>query len=189
MKDFIKQNWYWIGIIIVLISALASRCTNDKATKKDTKQFTTVSTKKEALEKLQVPETIVKKFTQIKEITKFRERIRIDTIQIAYKDSINCNFERSGEIKTKEYTFAYQSNNKGFKIDNLEISDSLIIISGTKKKWFLGSQYNTIDIYHSNKYISNENIRHVEIKEKKKFYETTLFKVGAGFIFGVAITR
>lgn len=193
MKDFIiyktKQNWVWILIILVLCSMLASKCTNEKSTKKDTKEYTTVSTKKEALEVLQIPETIVKKFTEIKTITKFMEKIRIDTIKIVYKDSIPCEFERSGELKTNEYTFMYESNNKGFEIDNFTIEDSLIIVTGTKRKWFLGSKYNTIDISHSNKYVSNKDIRHVEIKPKKKFYETNLFKFGAGFLLGVAISK
>lgn len=193
MKDFIKykivSNWVWILIILILSSILASKCTNEKITKKDTKEFTTVSTKKEALDVLQVPETIVKKFTEIKTITKFKETIKIDTIKIVYKDSIPFQFERNGELKTKEYTFTYKSNNKGFKIDNLTIEDSLIIITGTKRKWFLGKSINTIDISHSNKYISNQDIRHVEVKEKKKFYETTLFKFAVGFGLGVAVSK
>jgi hypothetical protein len=189
MKDFIKQNWYWIGIIIVLFSALFTRCNNDKATKKDSKQYTTVSTKKEALEVMQVPETIVKKFTEIKTITKFKDIIKIDTIKIVYKDSIPCSFERTGELKTKEYSFTYESNNKGFKVSNLDIQDSLVIVTGIKRKWFLGKQTNTIDISHSNKYISSQGVRHVEIKEDKKFYETTLFKFGLGLVLGIAIAK
>jgi len=48
MKDFVKQNWYWIGIIIVLISALFSRCNNDSVSAKNahTDEYKTVTTKK-----------------------------------------------------------------------------------------------------------------------------------------------
>jgi hypothetical protein len=113
----------------------------------------------------------------------------IDTIEIRYKDTIECDFMRSGELKTNEYRFTYESNNKGFKIDNLTIEDSLIIVTGTKRKWFLGKETNSIDISHTNKYISSGNVQHLEVKPKKKFYETTLFKVGVGFVFGVAIMK
>jgi len=193
MKEFIKDkilgNIYWIVITLVLSSMLASKCSNEKATKKDTKEYKTVSSQKEALEVLQVPETIVKKFNKIKTITKYRDRIKIDTIKITYKDSIPCDFLRTGEIKAKEYSFTYESNNKGLEVANFDIQDSLIIVTGTKRKWFWGKETNSIDVSHSNKLIKSEGIRHVEVKEKKKFYDTTLFKVTVGFAFGVAIAR
>jgi hypothetical protein len=69
MKEFLKQNWYWIGIIIILASILVSKYHNDKLTKKDTVEFKTVSSKKEAIEVAQIPDTIVKKFVKIKTIT------------------------------------------------------------------------------------------------------------------------
>ncbi len=185
MKQFIKDNWYWIGIIIVLICALTSRCSNDKIQNKDTVIYKTVTSKKE----LPIHDTIIKKFHEIKTVTKYVERLQIDTIKVAYKDSIPCDFERSGELKTKEYSFTYKSNNKGFAVNNMMLEDSLLIVTGIKRKWFLGKETNTIDISHSNKYISSDNVQHFEVVQKKKFYETTLFKVGIGFIAGVAIMK
>jgi len=185
MKTFLKQNWYWIGIIIVLIASLFSKCENEKNTKKDSPQFTTVTDKKE----LPIHDTIIKKFHEIKTVTKYVDRLQIDTIKIVYKDSIPCDFNRAGYLKTKEYSFTYESNNKGFKLNNVIIEDSLLIVTGIKRKWFLGREINTIDISHSNKYIVTDNIQHFEVKEKKKFYDTNLFKFGIGFIAGVAIMK
>ena len=189
MKEFIKQNWYWIGIIIVLISALFSRCHNDDITKHDTPQYKTVTTKKEAVQVASIPDTIVKKFTEIKTVTRYRDRIRIDTITIRYKDTIPCVFERSGAINEKEYSLTYQSNQNGLNIHNLAINDSLLIVTGTKRKWFLGRETNTIDISHTNKYISSDQVQHIEVVKKKEWYDTTLFKFGVGFILGVAVTK
>lgn len=189
MKDFIKQNWYWIGIIIVLISALFSRCNNDKITKHDSPEYKTVTTKKEAVQALQVPETIVKKFTEIKTVTRYVDKIRIDTIKVPYKDTVPYIFERSGELKTPEYTFTYQSDQKGFTINNMQLHDSLLIVTGTKRKWFLGKETNTIDISHTNKYISSDQVQHIEVVPRKAFYDTTLFKFGVGFIAGVLVTK
>jgi len=189
MKEFIKQNWYWIGIIIVLISALFSRFQNDAITKHDTPTYKTVTTKKESVQELKVPDTIVKKFTEIKTVTRYVDRIKIDTITIRYKDTIPCVFERSGTINEKEYSLTYQSNQNGLNLSNLQLHDSLLIVTGTKRKWFLGRETNTIDISHNNKYISSDQIQHIEVVPKKPFYDSTLFKFGVGFILGVAVTK
>lgn len=189
MKQFIKQNWYWIGIIIVLISALFSRCQNGTITKHDTPTYKTVSTKKEAIHVANVPDTIVKKFTEIKTVTRYVDRIKIDTITIRYKDTVPCVFERSGAINEKEYSLTYQSNQKGLNVYNMQLHDSLLIVTGTKRKWFLGKETNTIYISHTNKYISSDQIQHVEIVPKKPFYDSTLFKFSIGFILGVAVTK
>jgi len=189
MKEFIKQNWYWIGIIIVLISALFSRCQKDAITKQDTPQYKTVTTKKEAIQSASIPDTIVKKFTEIKTVTRYVDRIHIDTIHIKYKDTITCVFERSGAINEKEYSLTYQSNQNGLNLYNMRIEDSLLIVTGSKRKWVLGKETNTIDVSHTNKYISSDQIQHIEVVPKKKFYDTTLFKFVVGFGLGVAVTK
>ncbi len=185
MKQFIKDNWYFIGIIIVLICMLTSRCSNDKIQKKDTVIYKTVTSKKE----LPIHDTIIKKFVQIKTVTKYIDKIQIDTMKVTYTDSVPCVFNRSGELKTKEYSFTYKSNQNGFTVNDFDIKDSLTIVTGTKRKWFLGKQNNTVDVYHSNKYVKSDSIQHFEVVAKKKFYETTLFKVGLGFIAGIAIMK
>ena len=183
MKQFIKDNWYFVAIIIVLISILTSRCSNDKIQKKDTVIYKTVTSKKE----LPIHDTIIKEFVKIKTVTKYIDKIQIDTIKVTYKDSIPCVFDRSGELKTKEYSFTYKSNQNGFTVNDFDIKDSLLIVTGTKRKWFLGRETNTIDISHTNKYVKSDSVQHFEVVQKKKFYETTLFKVGVGFILGALI--
>lgn len=189
MKEFIKSNWAWLGIILVLVSALISRCSNDNLVKKDITTYKTVTSKKEAIKESNIPDTIVKKFTEIKTVTRYVDRIKIDTVVVKYKDTVPCVFERSGAINKKEYSLTYQSNQNGLKLHNLAIQDSLLIVTGTKRKWFLGKETNTIDISHTNKYISSNQIQHIEVVPKKPFYDTTLFKFGAGFILGVALTK
>ncbi len=189
MKDFIKQNWYWVGLLIMFASGWFSTCQRNKVTKHDTPTYKTVTTKKEAIQSASIPETIVKKFTEIKTVTRYVDRIRIDTITIKYKDTIPCVFERSGAINEKEYSLTYQSNQNGLQLHNMRIEDSLLIVTGTKRKWFLGKETNTIDISHTNKYISSNQIQYIEVVPKKKFYDTSLFKFGVGFILGVAVTK
>lgn len=189
MKYLLKQNWYWIGIIIVLISALISRCNKDVEVKKGTSEYKTVISTKEAINESKIPDTIVQKFTEIKTVTRYVDKIKIDTVVIKYKDTVPCVFERSGSINEKEYSLTYQSNQNGLNISNLQLHDSLLIVTGTKRKWFLGKETNTIDISHTNKYISSNEIQHIEVVKKKPFYDSTLFKFGIGFVLGVAVTK
>lgn len=189
MKDFIKSNWAWIGLCIVFLSGWISTCSNKNVTKQDTSTYKTITTKKEAVQQANIPDTIVKNFTEIKTVTRYVDRIRIDTIQVHYKDTIPCVFERSGAINEKEYSLTYQTNQNGLKLYNMQIEDSLLIVTGTKRKWFLGKETNTIDISHTNKYISSDQVQYIEVVPKKKFYDTTLFKFGVGFILGVAVTK
>lgn len=189
MKTYITNNWLLLSIIVILICISFARYNNDRIDNKDTPKYKTVTSKKESVESLQVPGTIVKKFHEIKTVTRYVDKIQIDTVVVRYKDTIPCVFERSGELKTPEYTFTYKSDNKGFKIDNLQLHDSLLIVAGTKRKWFLGKETNTIDISHTNKYISSDQVQHIEVVKKKAFYETTLFKVAVGFGLGVAVTK
>ena len=189
MKEFIKSNWAWLGLVLFLLAVIVNRCANDKIVKHDTQEYKTVTTKKEAIQVANIPDTIVKKFTEIKTVTRYVDRIKIDSIKVHYKDTVPCVFDRSGAINEKEYSFTYQTDQKGFKVYNMQLHDSLLIVTGTKRKWFLGKETNTIYISHTNKYISSDQVQHIEVKPKKEFYDSTLFKFGIGFILGVAITK
>ena len=188
MKNLIKNYWYWI-VIIILSSILIAKFKNEKEVKKDTPKYITVESKKEALKTIYVHDTIIKKFHEIKTITQVEQKLRIDTVKILFKDSIPCVFNRSGEVKTEYYTLGYELNNKALKVTNLTAQDSITIVTGTSRKWFLGKETNTIDVSHSNKLFYNSEVKHVEVKPAKAFYDTTLFKFGIGFIAGVAIVK
>lgn len=193
MRDFIKDklvlNLIWIVIVLFLCSWLAAKCSNEYISKKNTDSYKTVSTKKQALQEIPMPETIVKQFTKIKTITKYVDRIKVDTIEVRYKDSVSCVFERSGIVETKEYSMHYHSNQNGFKVTDLSLVDTVFVVNGTKRKWFLGKETNEVTVSHSNKHITTSEVQLVEVKPKKKFYDTNLFKFGIGVVAGVIIMK
>lgn len=193
MRDFIKDklvlNLIWIIIVLFLCSWLASKCSNEYISKKNTDSYKTVSSKKQALQEIPLPETIVKQFTKIKTITKYVDRIKVDTIEVRYKDSVPCVFERSGIVETNDYTMSYHSNQNGFKVTDLSLVDTVFVVNGIKRKWFLGKETNTVTVSHSNKNITASEVQFVEVKPKKKFYDTTLFKFGIGVVAGVMIMK
>lgn len=202
MKNYIKSNWILLLIILVAVSLLYSKCENEKilSSNLDTlkikvntyklKDGKVVATSKTTTyDKVPDKTELTKQFQKVKTIIKIVETVRIDTVNIVYHDSIPCNFERTGTVLSKDYSLDYKSTQKGLSISNLSVTDSLEVVAGTKRNWFLGKETQTIDITHSNKHIETNNIQHFEIKTKKKFYETTLFKVGVGIIAGVLIGK
>jgi hypothetical protein len=202
-------NWTQLGliaIIIVLICILFSQCQNNKT------QLSTIdalnskntsyrlkngqlveSTKtllafnqKQAIDLIGKDEVkeLTNKFSKVNTITKYIEKLRIDSVKIAYKDSVPCIFERTGTIKNIDFSLNYKSNQKGISIDSLEIENKVTIVSGMKRKWFWGKETYVTDVTNSNKLIKIDSLQHVEIQPKKRFYDTNLFKISVGFILG-----
>lgn len=209
-------NWKQIGlyvVILILASMLFAKCKNEnlqlatiKALKSENASYRLkngqlvtsaksliVSSQKQAIELIGKTETIKQltdKFSKVKTITKYVEKVKIDTITVVYKDSVPCMFEKSGSIANEDYSLNYKSTQKGIDITDLALeNDTVTIVNGIKKKWFWGKETITTDITNSNKLVKLGELQHIEIQPKKKFYETTLFKVGIGVLAGTLITR
>jgi hypothetical protein len=200
------------AIILILISILYTKCESEKlqianvstlnteaklyklkngqlVVSKATLQYTNKQLKETVISKDAVLKEMADKFSKVKAVTKIVTETKFDTILLPYRDSIPCVFNRKGRLENRDYTIAYNSNQKGITIDFLSIPDTATIVTGTKRNWLFGKQAATIDITHSNKYINNGEAEYYEVVRKKKFYQTTLFKVGAGILLGATIIR
>ena len=132
---------------------------------------------------------LINKFSKVKSVTKYVTNTKFDTIKLAYKDSIPCDFEIKDSISRKWYSISYKSNQKGIEITKLSIPDSVIIITGDKRKWFWGKRTNVTDITHENPFIQTQSIQHIEVKEKSKWYDSTILKIGLGFLGGILLVK
>jgi regulator of replication initiation timing len=209
MKEFLKKSWAWILSVLVLTSVIVTKTYNEKIQKKNVealqseltnyklKDGTLVASNKSLLfenEQLnkslsEKDKELANKFSEVKTVTKIQEVLRIDTIKIVYKDSIKCNFRRVGNVKNKSYSLNYITTQKGIKLSNIVVPDTVTVITGKKRKWFLGKETETVDVLHSNVLIKTEDIKHIENTPKKKWYDTNLFKIGVGFIGGAIILK
>jgi len=180
VKDFLKL---FIGGVLIVMCFFLAKKQNQNVTKNDTSTYKTVTSKKE------IDKKVVKGFVKVKTVTRYIDSVVIDTIKVQYTDTIPFVFERKGSFKSEDYDLDYTSTHKGFKVSNLSLIDTVSLVSGTKRKWFLGRQYNTVQITHTNKAINSGNIQHIEVVDKKKFYETTAFKVGVGFLGGAILIK
>jgi len=195
-----------VALLLLCLSLFFSKCNNDRRNSAAisalqsqnttyklkngqlvTSQKVAILTQSELKEQLKKNKTgleLAKKFVQIKTFTKYLTNTKIDSIKIVYKDSIPCNFERIGEVFTDEYNLQYKSTQKGISITEMAIPDSVLIATGYKRNWLFGKKTLTMDITHRNKFVMSEQVQHFEVKEKKKFWQTDVFKIGIGLAGG-----
>lgn len=127
-------------------------------------------------------EEVYKRFSKVKTVTKTITITKIDSVDVPFEVKVPCGFERSDSVINKHYSFDYAVNQNGLKIKNLIIPDSISIVTGTKRKWFLGKETLTIDITHSNPNIQEISLQHYEVTPKKKWYQTNGAKMGGAVI-------
>jgi len=132
---------------------------------------------------------LVNKFSNVKSVTKYVTNTKFDTIKLVYQDSIPCNFERIGSDLKEWYHIAYKSNQKGVEITELSIPDSVIVATGDKRKWFWGKRTSVTDITHANPFVETESIQHIEVVQPTKWYDSTILKIGLGFIGGILLLK
>lgn len=134
---------------------------------------------------------LLKKFNKLESTLAIISTTKIDTVYVPFKEVIVTEkpISISGSKLDKYYSFDYKVTNSGFSIQDLTIPDTLFAVAGYKRKWFLGKRTPTIDITNSNKYVIIQQVGFTKVKEDKKFYDTTLFKVGVGLLGGYIISQ
>ncbi|MXN91308.1 hypothetical protein GR160_08710 [Flavobacterium sp. Sd200] len=132
---------------------------------------------------------LAQSFSKIKAITKYSEVIKYDTITVFFKDSLPCSFNRTGNIKTKWYAFSYKASQKSFIIDSLTMPNQAIIITGFKRKWFLGNEVLTTQVTHSNPYITVTGITSVEVALPQPWYKKWYVWLAGGITGGLLISK
>ena len=127
---------------------------------------------------------LASEFSEVKSLVTYKTVTIIDSIPIIYKDTIPFHFKRFGAIKNNWYSFAYKSNEKGIEIDSLRLWTTSTIITGYKRKWFLGAETLTTDITNSNPFISVTAITSAEVVVPVPWYKKWYVWLTAGIIAG-----
>lgn len=151
------------------------------------------------LDKSQLREVILKKdkelhalskeFSKISTVVKFQTVTEFDTIRITYADSVPCVFDRKGNIADNWYHFNYSSDQSGIQIDSFKTWTSANIITGTKRKWFLGEQVLKTDITLSNPYMTVTNAASVEVAVPSPWYRKWYVWAAIGAVGGGLIAK
>jgi len=132
---------------------------------------------------------LASEFAKLNNVVKADTELRIDTITVAYNDALPYNFERSGRVLDKWYSFGYSSNQNGFKIDSLKVPNSITIITGSKRKWFLGEETITTDVTNTNPYVTITNVKAAEITLPAPWYKKWYVWLAVGAVGGFAAAK
>ena len=216
MNTTINKNRIYIAVLLVvcliLLSQLFQKCESEKVqlaniealnsqtnvyklkngqlvTSVENLQYTNSQLKNSLLMKDKKVKELINKFSNVKSVTKYVTNTKFDTIKLVYQDSIPCNFERIGSDLKEWYHIAYKSNQKGVEITELSIPDSVIVVTGDKRKWFWGKRTSVTDITHANPFVETESIQHIEIVQPTRWYDSTIFKIGVGLIGGIFLMK
>ena len=135
----------------------------------------------------------LKDYKNVNNITTVTTVTKIDTIFMAYNDTIPCVFTTDVDINNTFYQINATVSNEGLGINLIKFPNETSIVVGDKKiRGFLGITKGTeyaIGVTHTNPYMKTVNLQHYTITKKKRWYETTPFLVGAGLITGILIAK
>lgn len=131
--------------------------------------------------------TLSAEFARLKSVVKTTTNIKLDTIRIAYTDSVPLNFTRSGILKEKWYSLNYTSDANGVLLTQLEIPDTTVIITGIKRSWFLGREKVVTDVTHANPFVKVNTIQSAEINVPTPWYKKWFVWLAAGFAGGMLL--
>jgi hypothetical protein len=123
-------------------------------------------------------------------IIQIKEKMVIKEVEVRFVDSIPCPpFLRPFTLSHEFYSIAGSVTNTKLNLDSIQIPNTQSVVIGTKKNGVFKKNEHIVTVQNSNPYMSTGNITSYTIKKKKKWYETTSFNIGLGFIGGVLIYR
>lgn len=129
--------------------------------------------------------TLAKEFSTLNSVVKYKAITKVDTIIIKYPDTLPCNFEVNGSKNNDWYSFNYKSNQYGLEIDSLKTKTETTIITGSKRKWFLGKEIYTTDITNSNPHIEITQLKAAEVIIPQPWYKKWYVWFAAGLVSGI----
>lgn len=135
---------------------------------------------------------LAKDFRALRSLTSFKNTITLPTVKIKLEQEKIGNrhdtlVKNSGMLKNSWYAFNYTINDDTLTIKNFTIPNKTVVMSGSKRKWFLGEAIVTTDVTHSNPYISTEDLMSVEIKVPDPWYKKWYLWLAAGITAGLFI--
>jgi hypothetical protein len=135
---------------------------------------------------------LAEEFVSVKSVTQAQSEITIDTIAVKFEEKIPIgdsagSFVRSGLIKNKWYTVGYKVTNDSLTLSPFSTLTKTYIITGTKRRWFLGKETLTTEVSYDNPYIKVTEMEAAEIAVHQKWYQKWYVWLAAGLVGGLVI--
>ncbi|MGH2666052.1 DUF6549 family protein [Flavobacterium sp.] len=151
--------------------------------------FQNKAQQKQLIEKDAELKAMANEFANVKSTVKIMTITKFDTIRQTFEVPVPFDFERIGSIENEWYNLGYKINQNGLEIEPFQTWTDINVVTGFKKKWFLGKKYYTTDVTATNPFIAIPEVKSTEVQIPVKWYETTLFKIGVGVIGGYLIAK
>lgn len=133
--------------------------------------------------------TLTKSFAKVHHVIKYKTFTRYDTLNIVYHDSVPCIFRRNGMVEKPWYRFHYTANQKGITLDSLSFPNTTTIITGTKRKWFLGKETVFTEVTNTNPHIKVTALMAAEVSLPVPIYKKWYVWLGMGLAGGFLLVR
>ena len=137
---------------------------------------------------------LTSEYNKIKNVTHFKNKTIIDSVVIVFNEPVVFNddkrkgmFERTGTKFTDWYSLGYKVNNKGIVIEPFSTWTATTVVTGFKRKWFLGKQTLVTNITNSNPYITVTDIKATEVVIPEPWYKKWYIWLTAGFMTGTLL--
>lgn len=207
LKDFL------IVILIIILLVSIGKCTHQKKINRsnlesliDTTSFfknklgtetasrkmlelTNKQLKNQVFKKDSVINVMQKEFSKVNTVVKVVTETKIDSIGIPFAVKVPIDFNRFGTYPDKWFSFDWKVNQDGLSLTNVNTPTELGVVTGIKKKWFLGRESVTTDVAFTNPYINTVEVKTYTVRLNKPFYDTRVFNIGIGFLGGVLLKK
>ncbi|WP_348676922.1 DUF6549 family protein [Flavobacterium coralii] len=145
------------------------------------------------LEKDENLRLMAKEYAKIKSAYTFKSEIKIPELKFAFDEPIVLDslgrFERTGAKFTDWYSLGYKVTNDSLTIEPFYTWTETKLVTGTKRKWFLGKETLTTSIVNTNPFIEVTEITGAEVVIKKQWYEKWYVWAAVGAAGGYFIAK
>lgn len=132
---------------------------------------------------------VAEEFSSLQYIVKYTTVTKFDTIYIPLEKPITTEnrFKVSGKKKNKWFSLNYTITNDSLTITPLLINTDASIVTGIKRKWFLGKETLTTDVTFTNPNISVTNLKSVAVTVNNPWYKKWYVWLAAGVTGGLLL--
>ncbi len=132
---------------------------------------------------------LAKEFSSVKSVTKFNTITKFDTVYIAHSNAWDSlpHFRLNGKKHNKWFSLNYMVTPDSLTIYPLQVYNKTAVITGFKRKWFLGKETLITEVTHTNPYIETTQLTSAEVTLPSPWYKKWYIWLAAGLAGGLLI--
>ncbi len=157
-------------------------------------QFTNDELKVTLLKKNDTLAQLTKEFAKLRSVVSIGSKTKLPEIGLKLSELVlqqPCDsilpYLRIGNVAEKWYRFNYEITQDSLKLAEFTIPNTISVITGVKRTWFLGKQTVNTDVTQSNPYVYTDNLRAAEVVITEPWYKKWYLWLAAGVAGGLIL--